>query len=208
MALNLAKQVGPLPLGAWVIVVGGGLGIAWWSRRNSAAEPVYVEDGSGTSGVGVGGGAVGWSPVAPIQVNPEQPDSFDWEDYLEGFMPPEAEQPPSWYSQPPSWWNQIQEAIKPVVAPPVYQPPPPNQTVQYIPITDKVQIPVPNPDNAYPQGTTPYTSGGQSVIPLPGTWYYKEPIKLPVPEYTGTSKRPPVGDTIVGVNKHGIPVFG
>lgn len=48
------KQVGPLPLGAWVAVVGGGLGIAWYSRSRTSKAPTVVEDTSGTPGVGDG----------------------------------------------------------------------------------------------------------------------------------------------------------
>lgn len=65
MALDLGKQVGPLPLGAWVAVVGVGGAIAYQSRGGSGGTE-YVEDGSTDPGVGMGGGAVGWLPVAPI----------------------------------------------------------------------------------------------------------------------------------------------
>lgn len=63
MAVDLGKQYGPLPLGAWIAVVGVGLGIAWYTRR-SGAEPTVVENTSGTPGVGVGGAAGGWSDVS------------------------------------------------------------------------------------------------------------------------------------------------
>lgn len=54
--IDLGKQVGPLPLGAWVAVVAGGLGIAYVSRGNSDDDaPIFVNDTSGTPGVGVGG---------------------------------------------------------------------------------------------------------------------------------------------------------
>lgn len=53
--MDLGKQIGPLPLGAWIAVVAGGLGIALWSRQKSAEAPVVVEDTSGTPGVGEGG---------------------------------------------------------------------------------------------------------------------------------------------------------
>lgn len=54
--IDFGRQVGPLPLGAWVAVVGGGLGIAYVSRRaNSDDEPIIVTDTSGEPGVGVGG---------------------------------------------------------------------------------------------------------------------------------------------------------
>lgn len=54
MAVDLGKQYGPLPLGAWVAVVGGGLGIAWYTRQRGGTQTVYTEDGSGTPGVGTG----------------------------------------------------------------------------------------------------------------------------------------------------------
>lgn len=53
--MDFGKQIGPLPLGAWVAVVAGGLGIALWSRQKGAEPPVVVEDTSGTPGVGAGG---------------------------------------------------------------------------------------------------------------------------------------------------------
>src|SRR4051812_11876997 len=57
---DLGKQVGPLPLGAWVAVVGGSLAFMVYSRsRSKSSEPVEVAAGP-DAGVGVGGvGAVG-----------------------------------------------------------------------------------------------------------------------------------------------------
>jgi hypothetical protein len=63
MALDLGKQIGPLPLGAWLAVTAGGLGIAWYSMRDGGGigtdediiEPEIVEDISGDEGVGEGG---------------------------------------------------------------------------------------------------------------------------------------------------------
>lgn len=70
MAVDLGKQIGPLPLGAWIVVVGGGLGIALWSRRNASAPVEEVEDTSGVPGVGVGAPA-DWTPITGTQ--PSQP---------------------------------------------------------------------------------------------------------------------------------------
>lgn len=68
--VDLGKQVGPLPLGAWVVVVGGGLGIALYTRRQSAVPTEIGVDTSGDAGVGTGavGGFVPTSPnpVAPV----------------------------------------------------------------------------------------------------------------------------------------------
>ena len=63
MALDLGKQYGPLPLGAWIAVVGVGLGIAFYTR-NSGGAPVEVEDGSSPPGVG-DGSVGGWIPTSP-----------------------------------------------------------------------------------------------------------------------------------------------
>lgn len=62
--VDLGKQYGPLPLGAWIVVVGAGLGIALWTRRTQA-EPEVVEDGSGTPGVGAGGSGM-FTELVPV----------------------------------------------------------------------------------------------------------------------------------------------
>ena len=64
---DFGQQIGPLPLGAWVAVVGGGLGIAWYSRRNGSSAP--ATPGRSTSGdPGVGEGASGFINASPITV--------------------------------------------------------------------------------------------------------------------------------------------
>lgn len=70
--MDLGKQIGPLPLGAWIAVVAGGLGIALWSRNRTdgLSEPEIVEDGSGTPGVGEG---PGWVAVPPPTTGPSTP---------------------------------------------------------------------------------------------------------------------------------------
>lgn len=55
------KQVGPLPLGAWVVVVGGGLGIAWWSRRQNGETGIPTNTAN-DPGVGEGINAVSIVP--------------------------------------------------------------------------------------------------------------------------------------------------
>lgn len=63
MAIDLGKQYGPLPLGAWVAVVGVGAGIAWYTRRQGQ-DPTIVENVGGVPGVGMGGGGP-FIPVTP-----------------------------------------------------------------------------------------------------------------------------------------------
>lgn len=74
MALDLGKQVGPLPLGAWIVVVGGGLGLAYYTSKTKvpSAEDDSAEDTSDESG-GTGTGP-GWTAIAPpgTPVNTDQ----------------------------------------------------------------------------------------------------------------------------------------
>lgn len=72
MAIDLGKQIGPLPLGAWVVVVSGGLGIAFYARKQNAADAnaTPVEDTSGQPGVG-DGSVGGWVPQQPPTSTPQ-----------------------------------------------------------------------------------------------------------------------------------------
>ena len=78
---DLAKQYGPLPLGAWIILVGGALGIAWYTnKKNKAAQPVgIVEDTSGAGGVGTGGVSQ-WvqNNPPPEEVAPVPTNNVEW----------------------------------------------------------------------------------------------------------------------------------
>jgi|SRR5882724_398041 len=51
--IDLGKKAGPLPLGAWVAVVGGGLAIAYYFNKKNAAKATSVQ--TTESGVGLGG---------------------------------------------------------------------------------------------------------------------------------------------------------
>lgn len=72
MGLNLGKQIGPLPAGAWLGVVGGGLAIAYFINKNQAAKDATpAESQLGESGVGTGGSQLIYDP--PTNVTPESP---------------------------------------------------------------------------------------------------------------------------------------
>lgn len=64
--LDLGKQVGPLPLGGWIVVVAGGLGIGYLINRNMAANAATSEENStaqlSESDVGTGGGQFIYTP--------------------------------------------------------------------------------------------------------------------------------------------------
>jgi hypothetical protein len=72
MALDLGKEIGPLPLGAWIAVIAGGLGIAVWSKNSAPTAaagggtgPTVVEDIGSPAGVG-DGSVGGWLPTNPV----------------------------------------------------------------------------------------------------------------------------------------------
>lgn len=66
MAIDLGKQVGPLPLGAWIAVVGGGLGLAYYSYRNNLTTAPADDSAVGYDPNNIGNGAVGgWEQTQP-----------------------------------------------------------------------------------------------------------------------------------------------
>jgi hypothetical protein len=52
--VDFGKSYGPLPLGAWIALVGGGLGIAYYTSTRTKKTTVTAEDTSGQPGVGTG----------------------------------------------------------------------------------------------------------------------------------------------------------
>lgn len=59
--LDLGKQVGPLPLGAWIAVVGGGLALAWYVNKSQGSGgdstlPLLPDSDVGTGGSSSQGG--------------------------------------------------------------------------------------------------------------------------------------------------------
>jgi len=75
VAVDFGRQYGPLPLGAWVAVVGGGLGIAWYTRQSGNKGTTIVEDTSGIPGVGTGQGSM-WIQQTPPATTDVADDKF------------------------------------------------------------------------------------------------------------------------------------
>ena len=68
MAVDLGQQVGPLPLGAWIAVVAGGLGLAYYSYSHSGSggSADTTDPNAGLNLNTVGNGAVGgWDQTQP-----------------------------------------------------------------------------------------------------------------------------------------------
>lgn len=90
----LTRKAGPLPIGVWIIAVGGGIAIAVYMRRTAGAGaevPTEVDDqgfnqGGNTFTPGGVGGSAGTSNVNPLPTAPA--DNDEWlqraADYLVG----------------------------------------------------------------------------------------------------------------------------
>lgn len=80
--MDLGKQVGPLPLGAWIAVVGGGLAIAYW-QRNAGSSASGEDPNAGTStgdGTANDSGAGGsWIAVPPPSTAPTDSGKITYE---------------------------------------------------------------------------------------------------------------------------------
>lgn len=88
MDLDLSQKIGPLPLGAWIAVVAGGLGIGYFINRQNAAESESDTSDSSSDGEpsylnrespGTGGSQV-FVPTDPEQGDPQQSDEVDTND--------------------------------------------------------------------------------------------------------------------------------
>ena len=78
--LDLGKQVGPLPLGAWLAVVAGGLGLAYFINKKGGAGNQPVEEpaqGVLEPGVGTGGQQFIYEPP---QTGTATPTTFETND--------------------------------------------------------------------------------------------------------------------------------
>lgn len=71
---KLGKRIGPLPLGVWIAVVVGGLGIGWYFSRGMSEEN-GKETQLTESGVGVGGGQFVYEPIEEINRPDQEPDT-------------------------------------------------------------------------------------------------------------------------------------
>jgi hypothetical protein len=78
--IDFGKQMGPLPLGAWIAVVGGGLAIAYWQRNAASGDTSgnATADTTGPDANDVGTGP-GWTAVPPPSGNPTDGNTVTYE---------------------------------------------------------------------------------------------------------------------------------
>jgi len=91
---GLGKKVGPLPLGVWLLAVGGGLAVAYYLNRSNGSAPADSSGagdfGSATSATGTGANSV-WAANQPpgSPSTPSISTNVQWEqaasDYLLGI---------------------------------------------------------------------------------------------------------------------------
>jgi hypothetical protein len=87
---GLGKNVGPLPLGVWVAVILGGLGVAYFINRSRGAAPAAESSGdfgSATSGTGTGGTST-WSANLPpgSSTTPAISTNVQWEQAASRYL--------------------------------------------------------------------------------------------------------------------------
>lgn len=70
MAMDLGKQVGPMPLGAWLVLAVGGIGLATFRKKTAPAAKPYVPIAADSIGTGPG-----WTAVVPPSAGPISPSS-------------------------------------------------------------------------------------------------------------------------------------
>jgi hypothetical protein len=75
---DLGQMVGPLPLGAWVGVVGGGLGLAYLARRGKPAEEPQLAEVPPFPGTPVTSGPTRLAPAEPAVTEPVVTDNTEW----------------------------------------------------------------------------------------------------------------------------------
>jgi hypothetical protein len=72
---DMGKKVGPLPMGAWIAVVAGGLALGYYINKKNSANQQPTAEQLTESGVGTGGGT--FLPISPPSDNPveSEPDT-------------------------------------------------------------------------------------------------------------------------------------
>jgi len=165
----MGKTYGPLPLGAWVVLIGGGLGIALYSSRSKGQSAEIVEDTSGVPGVGTGAQSLWVQNAPPAGSDAVADEKFttneEWAracvNYLiaQGYDAALADTAVRKYLQSKplslSENSMIKVALAKYGAPPVLLPDPPElPVIPQLPPEQPVQPAPPPPPPAQPKPTT------------------------------------------------------
>jgi nucleoid-associated protein YgaU len=197
MAMDFGKMIGPLPMGAWVVLVGGGLGLAYFVRQRGSTNDEPGIDISTDDGVGLGGsGFVALNPNAGTTTSSAPVDNDEWSRIAYNYLlsinadPAVAGQAIGNYlagtltTKDTQGWALVRMAIAHVGAPPILpvqdQNPPPTVTPKPKP------KPVPKPGVKPAPKPTPKPTPKPKPKPQPKVRYY-------------TVKR---GDTLWGIGRH------
>lgn len=182
---SLSKKVGPMPLGAWMLAIGGGLGIAVYMRRHAAAAPA-APAGTDTSTWNQGGntatdpGAGNLGAGGTTITGPTRPTTNDeWLTLAVDNLTAGGKASGSIVNFALSTWlsgasiNEQQRAIVDMAIRALGNPPIP---------------PPPSPNAPPPKPTVP----PRTVPPMPGQ--HPHPVPIPLGAYYGHTRLP--GDTL------------
>lgn len=199
---DMGKMVGPLPLGAWLAVVGSSFGFMVYQRRQADIVPSDAATDSGTADSDpssgdyntIGNGAVGgWVPTAPVtgtddDVAPDIATNEQWGTSAIRWLIAQGYNPAVADSAIRKYLDQSKKY----------------SSQEYAMVTFALghfgPTPTPLPAPVYGQPATP-------IVPKP------KPPKPPAPKPVGTTPKPRVrhyvvkaGDTLSGIGrKFGIP---
>lgn len=221
-APDLGKMVGPLPLGAWLGVVGGGLGLAYMAKKKAgAAPPVVPGPASPNGGLPVtGGGVVALPDNAPggagaggslTPLAPAPTTNDEWARYAaivligHGFGAYATQQALAKYlegQQLTAEESAIVEAAMRYIGPPPYSPP-----VAPPPLPARAPQPVPAvPVAVEPTPVAPVAPVAPvNVAPAPPP---PPPPSVPVPAPTPVAYAVPVANPIPGDTSTVVAVTG
>lgn len=166
----LKQKAGPLPVGVWVLAVAGGLGIAWYMRRNAtpAVAPVtdpttdYSQGGNTYTPSGIGNAA--GAGVVPVPTAPV--DNDEWLRRASDYLVAQRRMSGAQVAYSLGQWLGgaslteqdraiVDMAIAAVGSPPVAPPPSPNAPPPPVTVPPRTVPPMPQPNGPKPKVAKP-----------------------------------------------------
>jgi hypothetical protein len=204
---NMGKMIGPLPLGAWLVVVAGGAGIALYTRRQNT--PAVVDPSLDNSGADprVGDGSVSsWIQTQPpgTTTTPAITDNESWGTaairYLiaKGYDPATSDSAIRKYLDQGSAFSAQEFALVNIALGGIGPPPVPLPSPVFRPPT----MPVPKPPAKPVPKPPPVPRPGPGPKPKPKPIVKKPQKPKPVSKPHVRYYRVVRGDTLYGIAKH------